>query len=260
MTLTVSSRRFDRIANNYATSEVHASSASMCLLHELLSPPAGIRVCDVACGAGHLALSFGPVAGRIVGVDPSPSMLESFVALADRRGLAVDTVQARSESIPLPDAGFDLAMSRLAPHHFADIERAIAEMARLVRVGGHVAVIDLEGYPTPEIDGFNHEIEVLHDPTHVRSYPASRWRELFEGAGLKIVAVHGGMRESETGVTIRRWCEIASSGPEAEAEIRRRLGAAPGETLAALGIERDGDEFRVPVRTVLILGQVVAPG
>ena len=53
---TLSSRRFDKIAENFATSEVHRSSPTMAALHETLGPQKGSAICDVACGAGHLAL------------------------------------------------------------------------------------------------------------------------------------------------------------------------------------------------------------
>lgn len=247
--------RFDRIAANFATSEVHSDSPTMRRLHDLLDLPRGASVCDVACGAGHLALSFAGRARRIVAVDPAPRMLAACASLAAARGVVVETVQARAEAVPLPDASFDLVMSRLAPHHFQDIECGIGEMVRLAKPGGYVAVIDLQGQEDPAIDAFLHYLEVLHDPTHVRSYTAGRWRELFEGAGLTIEAFEPGQRESEAGVPVRRWCEIAASGAEAEAAIRSALAAVPAAWLNALGFRRDGDEFYYPVRTVLIVGR-----
>ena len=47
----------------------------------------GASVCDLACGTGHLALSFATCAGRLVGVDPAPSMLDAFRRLAAERGI-----------------------------------------------------------------------------------------------------------------------------------------------------------------------------
>jgi ubiquinone/menaquinone biosynthesis C-methylase UbiE len=255
MNIETASRRFDRTADNYATSEVHRTSRSMQLLHELLTLPPGVDLCDVACGTGHLALSFAGVAHRIVGVDPAPRMLAALGRLAQERGISVETVEAYSESLPFPDSSFDLVVSRLAPHHFRDIGRAISEMTRITRVGGHVGIIDLEGHSDPDVDAFNHEIELLHDPTHVRSYTVERWRALLDDAGLEIIAVHSRLRESADGVTIRRWCQIAASGAAAEEQIRRRLTEASAKVLDELRIVRDGDEFRVPMRTVLLIGR-----
>ncbi|MFI1564787.1 class I SAM-dependent methyltransferase [Streptomyces sp. NPDC020490] len=254
-TETLSSRRFDKIAGNFATSEVHRSSPTMEALHETLGSQTGSAICDVACGAGHLALSFADEhPARLVGVDPAPSMLESFRALAAERSVTVETAQAAAEELPFPDASFDLVVSRLAPHHFLDIRKAVAEMTRLLRPGGRLAVIDLEGNEDPEIDTLNHELEVLHDPTHMRSYTLTEWIGFLQGAGLNVPVARGEQAESRTGVPVKRWCEIASSGAEAEHAIRRRLAAAPEAHRAALGIRQDGDEFLIPVRTCMLIG------
>jgi ubiquinone/menaquinone biosynthesis C-methylase UbiE len=249
------SERFNKIAANYVTSEVHASSPTIRILHEFLDLLPTAAVCDVACGAGHLALSFARKVTRIVGVDPAANMLTAFQMLAQSKGVPVEAVHANAESIPLGDNEFDLVMSRLAPHHFSDIQKGVFEMARLARCGGHVAVIDLQGHPDPDIDEFNHRIEVLHDPTHVRSYTAERWKNLFEQADLQIERIETDLSEKPGGVPIHRWCEIASSGAEAEAQIRRLLREAQARIREGLGVVQNGDEFYVPVRTVLIIGQ-----
>ncbi|MFD7707378.1 class I SAM-dependent methyltransferase [Streptomyces sp. NPDC059785] len=250
-----SSRRFDRIAENFATSEVHRSSPTMEALHETLGPQTGSAVCDVACGAGHLALSFADdLPARLVAVDPAPNMLASVRRLAAERGVHVETAEAYAEQLPYADASFDLVVSRLAPHHFRDIRAAAAEMARLLRPGGRLAVIDLEGHEDPETDALNHELELLHDPTHVRSYTLDEWVGFLQGAGLNVPVARGRQAESRTGVPVRRWCEIASSGAEAEAAIRRRLDRAPAARREALGIRRDGDEYFIPVRTCMVIG------
>jgi SAM-dependent methyltransferase len=251
----LSSQRFDKIASNFATSEVHRSSPTIDALHETLGPQTGQELCDVACGAGHLALSFAAQRpARLVGVDPAPSMLEAFRALAAEHDTKVETAEAFAEELPFPDASFDLVMSRLAPHHFRDLAAAVGEMARLLRPGGRLAVIDLEGHPDPEIDALNHELEMLHDPTHQRSHTLDEWVDCLMGAGLNVPVARGSQSESRTGVPIKRWCEIASSGAEAEQAIRRRLAEAPREHLDALGIRRDGEEFLIPVRTCMVIG------
>jgi ubiquinone/menaquinone biosynthesis C-methylase UbiE len=248
-----SSTRFDGIASNYASSEVHASSPTLRRLRELMPAGEGLAICDVACGAGHTALSLAGHAARIVGVDPAPKMLDTFRTLAGERGTRVETVNASAEDIPLPESEFDVVVSRLAPHHFTDVRAGIREMARLVKPEGLVVVIDLEGAADPVHDELNHQLEVLHDPTHVRSYTAREWSELF--TGLKIVVLETQLSERPQGVPVRRWCEIASSGSDAERAIRELLTGAGEEALNALGIRVDGDEFLMPVRTLLITGQ-----
>lgn len=252
-----SSERFDTLAHRYATSEVHRSSPTRDRLHRLL-PPVG-SVCDVASGAGHTGLGFAGIARRIVAVDPAPNMLAEVRRLAAERGVpGVETVQAFAESIALPAESFDLVVCRVAAHHFADVPKAMREMARLARPGGHVAVIDLEGDADPVVDAFNHGLEVLHDPTHVRSYTVAQWREFFATAGLTVTACENRCWEFPAGLTVGRWCELGNSGEAALREIRARLAEAPPAILEALEIARDSEgEFRLPVRTLLVLGRKV---
>ena len=179
-----SSQRFNTLADGYASSEVHTGSPTLDRLHTHLPPVDS--VCDLACGAGHTGLGFAGIAARIVAVDPAPKMLAQVRRLAEERGIAIETIEAFAESIPLASASFDLVVCRLAAHHFTDITKAMTEMVRLAKPGGYVAIIDMEGDENPALDAFNHEIEVLHDPTHVRSYTAKFWRELFgEWTGSK---------------------------------------------------------------------------
>jgi SAM-dependent methyltransferase len=249
-----SSNRFNSIASGYATSEVHSGSPTLERLHVLL--PHVDSVCDIASGAGHTGLGFAGIASRIVAVDPAPNMLAEVRRLAAERGIVVETVEAFAESIPLVDKSFDLVVCRLAAHHFSDPPQAMSEMTRLAKPGGHVAIIDMEGDENPALDALNHEIEVLHDPTHVRSYTARYWRELFAVNGLEVETCENRCWEIHCGLTVRRWCELGNSGDDAFHAIQDRLASTPMDALAALEITRDDDGgFRLPIRTLFILGR-----
>ncbi len=224
-------------------------------LGELLAPKKLASLCDVACGPGHLALSFAGKVPRIVGVDAAPNMLQQFQRLAQERGVNVEAIQAFAEKIPLPPDSFDAVVSRLAPHHFLDPAKAVEEMARLAKRGGSVAVIDLEANDDPVLDALHHEIEVLHDPTHVRSYSAPRWRQYFERAGLTVEVLESGHTELPGGLSIQGWCDIGNTEAAAREKIYTTLKQAPMEQLSKLGIRLEDGEFYIPVRTLIILGQ-----
>ncbi len=247
------SQRFDSLASGYAASEVHSGSPTLDRLNQLL--PTVDSVCDIASGAGHTGLGFAGIASRIVAVDPAPNMLAEVRRLAVERGCTVETIEAFAESIPLESETFDLVVCRLAAHHFSDLPKAMSEMTRLAKAGGYVAVIDMEGDEDPVLDALNHDIEMLHDPTHVRSYTVSHWRELFAANGLSIEACENRCREIPGGMTVKRWCELGNSGDEAFQAIKQRLASAVPEALAALEITREADGgFRLPIRTLLIVG------
>jgi ubiquinone/menaquinone biosynthesis C-methylase UbiE len=140
--------------------------------------------------------------------------------------------------MPFVDGDFDLVMSRLAPHHSTDLRLGLKEMSRILRIGGLLAIIDLEGSENPELDEFNHRLEVLHDPTHVRSYTADVWRKVIEQLGFMVIVFETKRSEKPTGVTVHRWCEIANSGESAEAEIMRLLSTPTAARLHVWAFER----------------------
>ena len=84
-----------------------------------------------------------------------------------------------AEDIPFADGSFDVVVTRIAPHHFADVERAVQEMAR---VSNRLVVIEDSLYTSPEVEA----AEKLRDPTHVRNLSESEWRGLLEDAGLEV--------------------------------------------------------------------------
>ena len=63
-----------------------------------------------------------------------------------------------------------MIQSHLAAHHFSDLPKAIIELTRLTKLGGFVAVIDMEGDDNPAIDELNYKIKLLDDPNYVLCY------------------------------------------------------------------------------------------
>ena len=101
------------------------------------------RVLDVGTGSGYLAYALaGTGTGDVVGVDLDP---ESYVMPAERSKLLsrltpeperVHLAHGDVHALPFADASFDLVCSMTAVEHFADLERAAEEMARVLRPGG----------------------------------------------------------------------------------------------------------------------------
>ncbi len=100
---------------------------------------AGDEVLDVACGTGVLtravAAQVGPQ-GAVVGLDLDPGMLA--VARATRPDL--QWLEGSAEKLPFPDASVDAVVSQFGLMFFPDRPRAIAEMWRVLRPGGRLAI------------------------------------------------------------------------------------------------------------------------
>ena len=106
-------------------------------------------VLDVAAGTGHVARRFAPQVRSVVAVDATKAMLDRGWIEAKRAALRnVVFMQADAAALPFVDGSFDVVVSRFALHHFEDPTVQIAEMRRVLRPGGRLAVADLSATPT----------------------------------------------------------------------------------------------------------------
>jgi len=99
----------------------------------------GDRVVDVGCGTGALTLEAAARAGAtgtVAGVDPSPDMLD----VARRKTGPITWVEGSAERLPLPDRSVDAAVSQFALMFFDDRAAGLAQMRRVLRPGGRLAV------------------------------------------------------------------------------------------------------------------------
>jgi ubiquinone/menaquinone biosynthesis C-methylase UbiE len=103
---------------------------------------AGQRVLDVGSGPGALTRELVRRVGAeaVTALDPS----ERFVAAVRQRYPGVAAVVAHAERLPFPDGAFDATLAQLALRHARKPEECIAEMLRVTRPGGVVAVCDWE--------------------------------------------------------------------------------------------------------------------
>jgi SAM-dependent methyltransferase len=100
----------------------------------------GLRVLDVACGAGNAALPAARSGAEVTGLDLVPALLEAGRTKAAAAGLEVDWIDGDAENLAFDDASFDRVLSTFG-HMFAPRHRATAdEMARVCRKDGIVGI------------------------------------------------------------------------------------------------------------------------
>jgi demethylmenaquinone methyltransferase/2-methoxy-6-polyprenyl-1,4-benzoquinol methylase len=151
---------FDRIARVYD----RMNSVMTAGLHhrwrrraaDLAAVGPGDRVLDVACGTGDLALELarrvGP-GGAVLGCDFSERMLE----LAREKAVGAPGVRfewANALELPYDDDAFAAATVGFGARNFADLEQGLREMARVVRPGGRVVVLEITTPRRPPLSTF----------------------------------------------------------------------------------------------------------
>ncbi len=106
-----------------------------------LGDVSGKDVVELGCGTGYVSSWVARRGGRPVGVDPSTEQLASARRFQEEFGVSFPLVQAGAESVPLPDASFDLALSEYGASLWADPSLWIPEAARLLRPGGRLVFL-----------------------------------------------------------------------------------------------------------------------
>ena len=137
---------FDRIAgvydlmNGVMTAGLHHRWRARAI--ELAAVGPGDRVLDVATGTGDLAAAalaaVGP-SGEVIGVDFAPAML----ARARTKVPGARFELADALALPYADGEFDATTVGFGARNFADLERGIAELARVTKPGGRVVILEI---------------------------------------------------------------------------------------------------------------------
>jgi demethylmenaquinone methyltransferase/2-methoxy-6-polyprenyl-1,4-benzoquinol methylase len=221
---------FDRIAglydrmNTVMTAGLHHQWRRRAADLAALSP--GARALDVATGTGDLALELAQrvsPGGEVVATDFSERMLELARAKASARAVQGAEVVIRSANaldLPFGDGEFDAATVGFGARNFSDLEQGLREMARVVRPGGRVVVLEITTPQKPPLSLF---FELWFDrivpalgrlagdaqaysylPNSVRRFPGPRdLAETMSRCGLEriryvltaggIIAIHGGV-------------------------------------------------------------------
>jgi ubiquinone/menaquinone biosynthesis C-methylase UbiE len=124
----------------------------------------GESVLDVGCGTGTLAIAAKQqvgTTGTVYGVDASPEMIARAEKKARKAGVKVVFKNAFAQSLPFPDAQFDVVLTTVMLHHLSQTARQelAVEILRVLTPGGRVLAIDFGGSPQKRkslLDHFHH--------------------------------------------------------------------------------------------------------
>ncbi len=183
-------------ADLYRTSKAHSEGPDLDLVVEW-ADGCGTAL-DVATGGGHVARRLREAGLEVVSCDPAPGMRPDVICFA--------------EELPFADSSFDLAVTRVAAHHFADVAQATRELGRVA--SARVVVVD-----TLFMGDDVERAEALRDPSHVRNYSEAEWRAYLADAGIEVDEV----RTFDTPIDLEQWLDRTACTGETAEEVRALL-------------------------------------
>jgi SAM-dependent methyltransferase len=232
--------QFGATAAKYVASRSHQLGGDLPRMIELAEPRPTDRLLDVATGGGNVARVFAPLVGSVVASDLTPSMLAAAAADLRARGLTnISFAEADAEDLPFPAGSFEIVTCRIAPHHFPHPDRFLAEVARVLVLGGRLLLVD-STVPPGEDGAFWNRFEKLRDGSHVQSLTTLEWRALIAAAGLDLRAVEPYPKRHD----FADWVGRASESPELADRLAETLREAPASVMRRFRIELDGDRMR----------------
>ena len=110
----------------------------------MIEPQPGERVVDIGAGMGAGSVRAAAAGAHVVAVEPTPFMrrvLQLRRAVSRRRS-ALEVVDGAAESLPVRDGSIDAVWAVNTMHHWTDQERGVTEIARALRPGGRVLLVD----------------------------------------------------------------------------------------------------------------------
>jgi ubiquinone/menaquinone biosynthesis C-methylase UbiE len=145
----------------------------------------GERVLDVACGSGNAALAASHRHAEVVGLDYVPALIERARKRAEAEGSTVDFRVGDAQALPFEDHAFDVVLSVFGVIFAPDQEGAMAELLRVTRPGGRIA---LATWMPEGMGGETFRAMSRHVPPPAGAKPVVRWgteeglREISGGA------------------------------------------------------------------------------
>jgi len=246
-------QQFGTHAQGYVNSPTHASGSNLDRLVEAVAPRPGMRALDIATGGGHTARRLWQAGAWTVAGDLTLPMLRAARASLCAQGCdGVTFVQLDAEDLPFATGAFDAVTCRIAPHHFPDVARFVREMARVVRPGGVVGVVDQLAPSDPKAARYINAFERLRDPSHLWAYNQAEWEGFFTGAGLAVETVETFAVDH----TLGEWTERMGCDAATTLRLRAMMVHAPEPVVEWMRphVTPVGDPTFV-IRQILIVGR-----
>jgi ubiquinone/menaquinone biosynthesis C-methylase UbiE len=249
---TVIQEEFTRQADAYSAAPAITDEGRLSRLVTAIKPDSNDRALEVATGPGYVAMALAQRCREVIGLDLTDAPLRIAERTRATRGLANVSFRAGdAEGLPFADGAFDLVVCRFAFHHFESPERVLAEMCRVCRPGGTIAVEDLFASEiSARADYWNH-IERLRDHSHTRALAMSELIAMYARARVEIVRLYS----DELTPDVEQWMAGAQTGADDAAAVRHLLEADRRDDLSGIQPFVHEGRLRFHQRTVALIGR-----
>jgi hypothetical protein len=124
-------------------------------------------------------------------------------------------------------------------------------MARVLRSGGILALVDNVVPPDRQIGGYINAFEKLRDPSHHWCYPAARLETYLTEAGLRVEHVESASKEME----FEPWADRMGASAEKKEKLRSLLAQAPEGARAFFKPHGEGDELKFSLEEAILIAR-----
>jgi len=107
-----------------------------------LTPLQGQFVLDAGCGPGTYGIILAQQGNKVIGIDISPEEVAAAKERSKQKGVDFSPIVGDLENLPFKDKSFDICFCGWTLHHFPDIDTAVAELVRVLKPGGKIALAE----------------------------------------------------------------------------------------------------------------------
>ncbi|MGI8553291.1 MAG: class I SAM-dependent methyltransferase [Dehalococcoidia bacterium] len=243
---------FTRQAVAYAAAPSIADPSRVGRLVRAVNAAPEARVIEIAMGPGHVALGFALACREVVGIDLTEAPLAIAEQARRERGLTNVRFQlGDATQLPFLDGEFDVVVCRFAFHHFDRPERVLAEMKRVCRPLGSIAIEDLIVSEHPQRAAYQNRFENLRDDSHTRAFTLTALVAMVAAGAVEIEHVS----TDELVPELENWLQRAQTPPDRAAEARRLIERDEAEDLSGTRPFRQEGKRYFHQRTAIVVGR-----
>lgn len=230
----------DAEAGHHVNVDAHLTDTSdIAAAMEVAKVSAGRKALNVGCGAGHMAVYLAADCGlNVTACDSTPEMVEDTQALAAERGVKLAVKEHSAEELPYESSSFDVVGSRMAVRHLANPHNFAAEAARVLKMYGHLVIIDGCNYDDhPEVATWLNDLERLRDPSHIKFTRPADWRRWLKPLAMTIQKID---IDPVMMSDLERYMDAAGMDEDRKNQMREMVARAPSMVREVLRVGQEG--------------------